>query len=272
MPTLLTPTPKASEPPSFKGKSLEFHIYGMASWYTTRWCVKIVQENSKREMRKMTTNFRNQLQKTKPKTSLINNTKNTRTIVVIFFKCSPELCPREFRMAMCCPADTLFHKGGYANSSYLTTLPTLPYVWSVSFWVGTCLVTWSILDRVTMPCPELISWQGRHLRRSKKWCDMSDSSDRRGRPCSRGHQRKNYIFHGDGFSVIFFLIKYVYTKMKMTIVFSSLRRFGKCIFWPWEVNLKIWSQFRPGQGQVYALVPMHPSRSICIRVGRKNES
>ena len=47
--------------------------------------------------------------------------------MLIFFKCSPGLCPREVRVVNCCPAHTLFHKGGYANSPYLTTLPTLPY-------------------------------------------------------------------------------------------------------------------------------------------------
>ena len=45
----------------------------------------------------------------------------------IFFKFSPGLCPREVRVVKCCPVHTLFHKEGYANSPYLTTLPTLPY-------------------------------------------------------------------------------------------------------------------------------------------------
>ena len=76
---------------------------------------------------KMTTNFRNKLPKTKPKTSSINNTKSTRAIMFIFFKCSPGLCPRVARVVKCFSVHTLFQKGGYANSPTLPTLPTLPY-------------------------------------------------------------------------------------------------------------------------------------------------
>ena len=48
----------------------------------------------------------------------------------------------------------------------------------------------------------------------KKWCDVSDRSDRRRRPCSRGHQRKNYIFARRWFSLILF--NKTDTKMKVT--------------------------------------------------------
>ena len=47
--------------------------------------------------------------------------------MLIFFKCSPGLCPREVRVVKCGPVHTLFQKGGYANSPNLPTLPTLPY-------------------------------------------------------------------------------------------------------------------------------------------------
>ena len=45
------------------------------------------------------------------------------------------------------------------------------YVWSGSLGGGTYLRTCLTLDRGTMPCLELVLWQGRHLRQPGKWCD-----------------------------------------------------------------------------------------------------
>ena len=88
------------------------------------------------------------LPKTKPKTSPINNTKNTRAIMLIFFKRSPGLCPREVRVVNCCPAHTLFHKGRYANSPYLTTLPALPYIMAFHFSPNSTIPRFSELNPV----------------------------------------------------------------------------------------------------------------------------
>ena len=86
------------------------------------WAVKFEKENVENDYK-----LSKRTSKNKAKKSSINNTKNIRAIMLIFFKCSPGLCPREVRVVKCCPVHTLFHKGGYANSPYLTTHPTLPY-------------------------------------------------------------------------------------------------------------------------------------------------
>ena len=46
--------------------------------------------------------------------------------MLIFFKCSPGMRPREVRVVNCFPAHTLFHEGRYANSPYLTLSPPSP--------------------------------------------------------------------------------------------------------------------------------------------------
>ena len=46
--------------------------------------------------------------------------------MLIFFKCSPGLCPREIRVVKCCPADTLFHKRGVCQLSLPDNSPHRP--------------------------------------------------------------------------------------------------------------------------------------------------
>ena len=112
-----------------------------------------------------------------------------------------------------------------------------------------------------MPCLELVSWQLRHLRRPKNGvtCLIGLIGIKAHAPEVIKEEEK---FHGDGFSLFY------KTDMKHHL-FSSSRQFRKCIIWPWKVNFKIWSQVRPGQGQVmiqvgqYAYLPKHldePSR------------
>ena len=73
-------------------------------------------------------------------------------------------------------------------------------------------------------------------------------------------KEKNYCFSRRWFFIINFLIIEI-RKQKCTIVFSSSKRFEKCIFWPRKAYFRIWlmsGQVRSGQGQVmtqYAYLP-----------------
>ena len=72
----------------------------------------------------------------------------------------------------------------------------------------------------------------------------------------QGIKWKKNVFHGDGLSLISFLVWKTENENE-TILFASSNRFGTCTFWPWKVNFKICTRFRSVRSR-----PDDPRRSV----------